>query len=30
MRVRIRNNLIAQYFPEFDSQFAKGVLKAWL
>jgi len=24
MRVRIRNNLIAQYFPEFDSQFAKG------
>ena len=24
MRVRIRNNLIAQYFPEFDIQFAKG------
>ena len=24
MKVRIRNNLIAQYFPEFDSQFAKG------
>jgi transposase len=24
MRVRIRNNLIAQYFPEFDRHFAKG------
>ena len=24
MKLRIRNNLIAQYFPEFDSQFAKG------
>jgi transposase len=24
IKVRIRNNLIAQYFPEFDSQFAKG------
>jgi len=24
MRVRIRNNVIAQHFPEFDSQFAKG------
>jgi len=24
MKVRIRNNVIAQYFPEFDSQFAKG------
>jgi transposase len=24
MRVRIRNNLIAQYFPEFDRYFAKG------
>ena len=24
MKVRIRNSLIAQYFPEFDSQFAKG------
>ena len=24
MKVRIRNNLIAQYYPEFDSQFAKG------
>jgi transposase len=24
MRVRIRNNIIAQYFPEFDSHFAKG------
>ena len=24
MKTRIRNNLIAQYFPEFDSHFAKG------
>jgi len=24
MKLRIRNNLIAQYFPEFDKQFAKG------
>jgi transposase len=24
IKLRIRNNLIAQYFPEFDSQFAKG------
>ncbi len=24
IKVRIRNNVIAQYFPEFDSQFAKG------
>lgn len=24
IRVRIRNNLIAPYFPEFDSHFAKG------
>ena len=24
MKLRIRNNLIAQYFPEFDSKFAKG------
>jgi transposase len=24
LKMRIRNNLIAQYFPEFDSQFAKG------
>jgi len=24
MKLRIRNNLIAQYFPEFDSYFAKG------
>jgi transposase len=24
IKVRIRNNLIAQYFPEFDSHFAKG------
>jgi transposase len=24
MKIRIRNNLIAQYFPEFDSQFGKG------
>lgn len=24
MKVRIRNNLIAQYFPEFDRYFAKG------
>lgn len=24
IRVRIRNNLIAQYFPEFDSYFGKG------
>lgn len=24
MKLRIRNNLIAQYFPEFDSQFGKG------
>jgi transposase len=24
MKLRIRNNLIAQYFPEFDRSFAKG------
>ena len=28
MKVRIRNNLIAQYFPEFDRQFAKGCLES--
>jgi transposase len=28
IKVRIRNNLIAQYFPEFDSYFAKGCLES--